>query len=54
MENNKLKSIELNVNELRDINGGGPIKDAIDWYYNTLGSFCHGLWDGLVGNDPAV
>lgn len=54
MEYNNLKDIELNVNELRAINGGGPLKDAVDWYYKTVGSFCRGLYDGLVGNESAV
>jgi hypothetical protein len=50
MENIVLKFVELNSNEITNINGGGPILDGITWYYQTMGSFYHGLYDGIVGN----
>lgn len=41
--------------EARSVQGGiGPIGEAIEWYYKTVGSFYRGLWDGLSGNEPAV
>ena len=41
--------------EISSIHGGiGPIGEAIEWYYKTVGSFYRGLWDGLSGKDPAV
>jgi hypothetical protein len=49
-----LEVYELEVSDLYDINGGGPIRETISWYYQTMGSFFHGLYDGLVGNDSAV
>ncbi len=51
---NIIKIKELELIELCNINGGGPLVDAIDWYYKTIGSFCRGLYDGLVGNEPVV
>lgn len=51
---NILKIEELEYGELCDINGGGPLVDAVDWYFKTWGSFYRGLYDGLVGNEPAV
>lgn len=52
MENIQLKLVDLNSYEIADINGGvnGPIIDGLSWYYQTMGSFYHGLYDGLVGN----
>ena len=40
--------------ELTEISGGGPILDGINWYYRTMGSFYHGLYDGIVGNKPCL
>jgi hypothetical protein len=45
----KLEIIELNSIEAINICGGGPIVDALSWYYQTMGSFYHGLYDGLTG-----
>lgn len=42
----------LSESEMNLINGGGPIIDAVEWYYKTVGSFYRGIWDGLVGNEP--
>jgi hypothetical protein len=50
MENIELKFVELNISEITTINGGGPIIDGLTWYYQTMGSFYHGLYDGLVEN----
>jgi len=44
----------LNSRELIAISGGGPIKDAVEWYYKSVGSFYRGIYDGLMGNEPAV
>ena len=50
-----LKDIELSRMELIAIQGGsGPITEAVEWYFKTLGSFYRGVWDGRVGNEPAV
>ena len=46
--------IELNQQDLLDIHGGGPIKEAVKWYYLTVGSFYRGIYDGLAGNDPVA
>ena len=46
--------IELNQQDLLDIHGGGPIKEAVKWYYLTVGSFYRGIYDGLMGNDPVA
>lgn len=45
---------ELDRNELLTLYGGGPIKDAAEWYYKTVGSFYRGIYDGLMGNEPLV
>ena len=45
---------ELDHYELHTLQGGGPIKEAVEWYYKTVGSFYRGIYDGLVGNQPAV
>lgn len=38
--------------ELELIMGGtGPIGEALEWYYMTMGSFYRGLWDGLTGQE---
>jgi len=50
MEDIQLNLFDLNSYEIADINGGGPIIDGLSWYYQTMGSFYHGLYDGLVGN----
>ncbi len=42
----------LSDSEMKLINGGSPIIDAVEWYYKTLGSFYRGIWDGLAGNEP--
>ena len=46
--------IDMKGNELWETSGGGPIRDAVKWYYMTVGSFYHGIYDGLMGNEPAV
>ena len=46
--------IELQQQELVNIHGGGPIKEAVKWYYLTVGSFYRGIYDGLRGNDPVA
>lgn len=48
------KTIELSILELESIYGGGPIQDAIDWYFKTGGSYARGFWDGFFRRDPAV
>lgn len=45
---------ELTKEELLGVQGGGPIIDAVEWYYKTVGSFYRGIWDGLTGADPVV
>ncbi len=45
---------ELKQDELIAVKGGGPIIDAIEWYYKSVGSFYRGIWDGLTGVDPVV
>ena len=42
----------LSDSEMKLINGGSPIIDAVEWYYKTIGSFYRGIWDGLTGNEP--
>ena len=50
-----MKTTELSRMELITIQGGsGPITEAVEWYFKTLGSFYRGVWDGLIGNEPAV
>lgn len=44
----------LDSNELLAIQGGGPIKEAVEWYYKTVGSFYRGIYDGLLGNEPLI
>ena len=44
--------IELKPMDLLEVQGGGPIKRAIQWYYLSVGSFYRGIYDGLSGNDP--
>ena len=34
--------------------GSGPLGEALEWYYKTMGSFYRGLWDGLTGQEPKV
>ena len=47
--------IALSKTELIEIHaGGGPIGEALEWYYKTMGSFYRGLWDGLTGAEPKV
>lgn len=50
----KINCIELGQNELLTLHGGGPIKEAVEWYYKTVGSFYRGIYDGLMGNDPVI
>ena len=46
---------ELSDSEMVHIHGGGgPISEALEWYYKTVGSFYRGLWDGLTGAEPKV
>ena len=45
----------LSVIDLVEFRGGvGPIGEALEWYYKTVGSFYRGLWDGLTGADPKL
>lgn len=47
--------IALSKTELIEIQGGGgPIGEALEWYYKTMGSFYRGLWDGLTGVEPKL
>lgn len=46
--------VELDQQELMAIHGGGPILEAVEWYYKTVGSFYRGIYDGLMGNEPVV
>lgn len=46
--------IDLHHQDLLDIHGGGPIKEAVKWYYLSVGSFYRGIYDGLMGNDPVA
>ena len=55
---NGLKTIELGgaavltTSDLERILGGtGPLGEALEWYYMTMGSFYRGLWDGLTGQE---
>lgn len=50
----KLNCEELDPKELIIIKGGGPIKEAVEWYYKTVGSFYRGIYDGLMGNEPVL
>ncbi len=45
---------ELTKDQLKQVQGGGPIIDAVEWYYKTVGSFYRGIWDGLTGVDPVI
>ncbi|MDT0642222.1 hypothetical protein RM553_05185 [Zunongwangia sp. F363] len=45
---------ELEPSEIKAISGGGPIKDFLDWEIRTKFSIYRGIWDGLIGNEPAV
>ncbi len=49
-----INCIPLDSNELLTIQGGGPIKEAVEWYYKTVGSFYRGIYDGLLGNEPLI
>ena len=45
----------LSESQLLEIQGGGgPISEALEWYYKTVGSFYRGLWDGLTGAEPKL
>ncbi len=47
--------IELTELELIQTQGGfGPIGEALEWYYKTMGSFYHGVWDGLTGQEAKI
>lgn len=46
--------LELTAEEVLLVDGGGPIRDALETGLQTLGSFAHGVWDGLFGNEPDV
>jgi len=46
--------IALNEQDLLYIHGGGPIKEAVKWYYLTIGSFYRGIYDGLTGKEPVA
>lgn len=45
----------LSQTELLELKGGGgPITEALEWYYKTMGSFYRGVWDGLTGAEPKL
>lgn len=46
---NEMHCSSLAYNEVIEINGGGPIREAVEWYYKTVGSFYRGIYDGLMG-----
>ena len=46
--------IELDQKELITLQGGGPIKEAVEWYYKSVVSFYRGIYDGLMGNEPLI
>ncbi|AXT62165.1 hypothetical protein D1816_17970 [Aquimarina sp. AD10] len=46
--------LELTTEDALLIDGGGPIREALEDGLATIGSFAHGVWDGLFGNEPAV
>lgn len=47
--------ITLSQTELLELKGGGgPITEALEWYYKTMGSFYRGVWDGLTGAEPKL
>lgn len=46
---NEMHCSNLACNENVEINGGGPIREAVEWYYKTVGSFYRGIYDGLMG-----
>lgn len=47
--------VALSKTELIEIQGGGgPISEALEWYYKTVGSFYRGLWDGLTGAESKL
>jgi len=49
------KLIELTELELIQTQGGfGPIGEALEWYYKTMGSFYRGVWDGLTGQEAKI
>ena len=50
----KIDCIELDHEELLSLHGGGPIKEAVEWYYKSVGSFYRGIYDGLMGNEPLM
>ena len=51
----KFDCTPLDEIQVASIQGGiGPIGEAVEWYYKTMGSFYRGLWDGLTGNEPAL
>ena len=49
-----LNCIELKQQDLLNIHGGGPIKEAVKWYYLTVGSFYRGIYDCLTGKDAVT
>ena len=50
MKNFNEQYLDLTDLEMISICGGGPILDGISWWYQTCGSFYHGVYDGLMGN----
>ena len=55
MENiSNMNCTQLDRSDLISIQGGGPIKEAVEWYYKTVGSFYRGIYDGLKGNEPLI
>jgi hypothetical protein len=63
MRTEKMKSNEMmgcglieltSVQLQRTTAGSGPIREALEWYYKTMGSFYRGVWDGLTGEEAKV
>ena len=44
-----IECISLTTKELLELKGGGPLREAAEWYYKTVGSFYRGIYDGLMG-----
>ena len=49
-----MNCIQLDSDKLLTLQGGGPLKEAAEWYYKTVGSFYRGIYDGLMGNEPLI
>jgi hypothetical protein len=45
---------KLSTQKLVNVSAGGPIADVFALHFDTIGSFYHGLFNGLVGNKPCL